>query len=72
MLTIAVLSIIVTAPIGALAIAISGPRFLKSTGTESISSTKDQDTVQENLSDAVEGEEEKAGLPENSDFVTHI
>lgn len=72
MLTIAVLSIIVTAPVGALAIAISGPRFLKSTGTESISSTKDQDTVQENLSDAVEGEEEKSALPENSDFVTHI
>ncbi|XP_019930492.3 sodium/hydrogen exchanger 9B2 [Magallana gigas] len=79
-LTMAVLSIIITAPIGALAIAISGPRFLKSDHlkNESSCSSNDhqdsQDSQEKDEKIVIETETvgEKPCLTEAADVVTHI
>lgn len=79
-LTMAVLSIIITAPIGALAIAISGPKFLKSDhlmNESSCSSNDNQDSQDSQEKDekiVIETETvgEKPCLTEAADVVTHI
>lgn len=76
-LTMAVLSIIITAPIGALAIAISGPRFLKSDHIKnelSCSSNDHQDSQEKEEKIVIETETvgEKPCLTEAADVVTHI
>lgn len=76
-LTMAVLSIIITAPIGALAIAISGPKFLKSDHLKnelSCSSNDHQDSQEKEEKIVIETETvgEKPCLTEDADVVTHI
>lgn len=73
-LTMAVLSIIITAPIGALAIAISGPRFLKSDHlkNELSCSSNDHQEKEEKIVIETETVGEKPCLTEAADVVTHI
>lgn len=76
-LTMAVLSIIITAPIGALAIAISGPKFLKSDHlkNELSCSSNDCEDSQEKEGKIVTITEtvgEKPCLTETDDVVTHV
>lgn len=79
-LTMAVLSIIITAPIGALAIAISGPKFLKSDHLKNELSCSSNDCEDSQDSQEKEGEivtitetvGEKPCLTETDDVVTHV
>lgn len=79
-LTMAVLSIIITAPIGALAIAISGPKFLKSDHLKNELSCSSNDCEDSQDSQEKEGKivtitetvGEKPCWTETDDVVTHV
>lgn len=74
-LTMAVLSIIITAPIGALAIAISGPKFLKNELSCSSNDREDSQDSQEKEGKIVTITEtvgEKPYLTDAAEVVTHV